>query len=539
MTLNFEQLQSVWNLHKKLDDLLENLQFNQKSLKETLEEVFVFLKNSVSIAALFVETQNEKLINTVFAYGACDESLKLRAPQLSTVNKIVTFTTPGAIWFGQSIDVDNHIIGTIAIGIKNTNKHIEINEEYYSTTLNTISELLDTYIYSKHCSSIKHSMIMGLQEAMADLDISKSLFKAAQILYQSIKFSHMLIVYTDKEITTNSRNIKYIYLKDNKLINDSSDSPLPEIDRCIRSTPNFLTISPSDLCKTLHLNNVAVSYLTKGIDVDDSIGFIALECNHNEKISILAQELIQIFSEELRQRLIDLNREKNNLRKYFPNPIIDKLITTDDYEYLYLSPRATEIGILFADISGFTKMSEQALESPERITHFVNRWAKGVVARVFPLGATLDKLIGDCVMLLFGPPFYDKDESTIIRHMLQASKQILKFTQRYLNSKENRDIQKHPDFERFGVSIGVNFGKCVVGLIGPNQDLTAFSSEVNKTARLQGLAKANQILVSERVKEIATKDCKANWLFSGKQTAQVKNIANPIDYYELVTKKSQ
>ena len=91
----------------------------------------------------------------------------------------------------------------------------------------------------------------------------------------------------------------------------------------------------------------------------------------------------------------------------------------------------------------------------------------------------------------------------------------------------------------FGVSIGVNFGKCVVGLIGPNQDLTAFSSEVNKTARLQGLAKANQILVSERVKEIATKDCKANWLFSGKQTAQVKNIANPIDYYELVTKKSQ
>ena len=168
------------------------------------------------------------------------------------------------------------------------------------------------------------------------------------------------------------------------------------------------------------------------------------------------------------------------------------------------------------------------------ITFFINKWAKGLVKRVFPLGATLDKIIGDCVMLLFGPPFYEDSKETIVKHMLQASQIIVNFTKNYIDSPQNADIKAHPDYKNFGVSIGVNFCHCAVGLIGPNHDLTAFSSGVNTTARLQGLATNNEILVTESVKEISEKNFDI-WKFSEKKSTKVKNISEPLGYYTLLS----
>ena len=219
--------------------------------------------------------------------------------------------------------------------------------------------------------------------------------------------------------------------------------------------------------------------------------------------------------------------------------VITKLITTPNYEERYLKAREAEIGIIFADISGFTKMSEQILKTPERITNFINKWAKGVVSRLFPLGATLDKIIGDCAMFLFGPPFYTSTKEEIVKHMLQASQIIVAFTKSFLESPQNADIKNHPDYKDFGVSIGINFAHCIVGLIGPNNDITAFSSGVNITARLQGIAEANEILVSESVKEIATNTPNRKWLFSEKKSTKVKNVTKPLVYYSLISGRQE
>lgn len=536
MTINFEQLQSIWNLHKKLDDLLESLQFNQKELKYALNDVFEFLQKQIGISSFFVETKNEKLINTLFTYGNCNENIKLRAPQLENVNEIVSFSIADQIWFGQPIDVDNHIIGIIGIGfdIKNSKP---VDKEYYSELLNTISELLDSFFYSIHNSSVKHSMIMGLQEALADQNISMAIDKAIQILYKSVKFKHLLMIYQNREFIVSGKSIKYYYYEEMDSIAETNENPSSALDRLIRSQSDIIKIEPVALKDYLHFDNITMSYLTKTMSEKDSIGFIAIETKDNQPLSVLGQELIQIFTEELRQRLVDLNREINMLKKYFSNATISRLISTSDYEERYLKAREAEIGIIFADISGFTKMSEQILKDPDRITSFINKWSQGVVSRVFPLGACLDKLIGDCAMLLFGPPFYEASKEEIVRHMLQASQQIVNFTKYFLRLPENADIQAHPDFEKFGVSIGVNISHCVVGLIGPNQDLTAFSSGVNITARLQGLANSNQILVTEPVKTLA-EHC-GNWKFSEKCSTMVKNVEKPLGYYQLLAGRSE
>ncbi|MBR4571190.1 MAG: adenylate/guanylate cyclase domain-containing protein [Candidatus Riflebacteria bacterium] len=534
MALNLNQLQRIWNLHQELDNLLEGFQFSQKDLKTSLKELFEFLKEIINISAFYVETKNEKLINTIYTFGKCDEKTKLRDSKLKKVNEIISIKTPDIFWYALSIDVDGHIIGTVAIGYNESD--LTESDEFYKETIITISELIDTFIYNIQSSSIKHSLIMGLQEALADIDISSSLDRTTKLLHHSIKFKKMLIVYIDRDIIADNKNIKYILYDGSKRINDNNEKPLDSLENLVRSKKDFLSITPAELQQNLEMGSIAISYLTKGFYEEEPIGFICIETPNNQKLNTLAKELLQIFSEELRQRLVDLNREKNILRKYFSNTVITKLITTPNYEERYLKAREAEIGIIFADISGFTEMSEQILKTPERITNFINRWARGVVARVFPLGATLDKIIGDCAMFLFGPPFYTSSKEEIVKHMLQASQQIVAFTRNYLESPQNEDIKKHPDFKKFGVSIGINFCHCIVGLIGPNNDITAFSSGVNITARLQGLAGANEILVTESVKNIADSS-NHNWQFSEKKSTKVKNVTEPLGYYNFISNR--
>ena len=144
-------------------------------------------------------------------------------------------------------------------------------------------------------------------------------------------------------------------------------------------------------------------------------------------------------------------------------------------------------------------------------------------------------MVGDCLILLFGPPFYEADAATIVDKVLESARIIVDYTNEFLRLPENIDIQKHPDFEKFGVAIGTNYCPAVVGLIGPNDDLTAFSSGMNITARLQGLAKANQILATEKVRELAMASGK--WSFTGPESAPVKNVEKPLVYYHV--KKSE
>ena len=530
MALTFEQLQKIWALHKGLDDVLENLQFHHKDMKSALSDVYVFLEKQIKIAAFYVETENENLVNTVFTFGACSDDLKLRVPLLNKVNEVVCFMTHDGCWFAQPIDVDSNIIGTIAIGFRTTDI---TSKEFCAEVLNCISELLDTYFYSIHCCSVKQSMIMGLQEALECPDIAIAMDKAILILANILKFKHILVIYTDRDNRTASA-IKYLYYDSFNRINDSFENHSSKLDRIIRENSQITSIPKEELRNLMEFKEIAVSYLTHGMFDSTGIGLIAIEPDEASGISVLAQELLQIFTEEFRQRLVDLNREKNMLRKYFPNTTVTRLLSEGNYVDKYLKAREAEIGIIFADISGFTKMSEQILKTPDRISSFVNKWSKGVVARVFPLGACLDKLIGDCVMFLFGPPFYETDEQEIVKHMLQASQQIVNYTKSFLKLPENRDIQKHPDYEKFGVAVGVNFCHVVVGLIGPNEDFTAFSSGVNITARLQGQAKANEILVTESVKEIA--EGIGKWNFSEKRSTMVKNVEKPLGYYQLITK---
>ncbi len=531
MAFNLCELQKLRDLHMGLDSLVENLQTTHRDLGGSLECVFLFLQEHIEVSALFVETQDENLNHRTFCYGHCETGIKKQAPQLHKVSEVISFALGQNRWFAQPMEMAGTITGSIAIAFPNDSAP---EQKMGEAMLDCVSELLDNFFYSIHSSSLKHSLIMGLQSALKNHSIADSIDGAVYVLKKAVPFERLVILYSDHELT-GQENINYLVYEGSQRVNDSTDSPLAELDEFIKNCGNSLVSDSEALTGVIGAENLTITYLLDGLIEEDLIGKVIFVPEKGHNFSIFAREIVQVFAETLRQRLVDFNRERNMLRKFFSDKVITRLISEPGYEKRYLTPREEQIGVIFADISGFTKMSEQILKSPERITNFVDKWSNGIIARVFPFEACLDKVVGDCLILLFGPPFYQQTPDEIVNKLLKSAEIIVDFTSEFLNLPENRDIQEHPDFSRFGVAIGVNFCPAVVGLIGPNDDLTAFSSGMNITARLQGLAKANQILITEQVREIIGDS--SEWQFQGPESAPVKNVARPLVYYQLLNQK--
>jgi class 3 adenylate cyclase len=371
---------------------------------------------------------------------------------------------------------------------------------------------------------------MGIQSALKNHSIVDSIDGAVYVLKKEIPFKKMILLYSDHELTGDSR-INYLVYEEYERVYDSTNKRHEGLDEFVKDTDGCLSANTDELRQVLGDDDLMVSYLLDGLIEEDLIGKVIFVPETGATFSIFCREIIQVFTETLRQRLVDFNRERNTLRKFFSDRVIERLTSEPGYEKMYLQPRDTDIGIIFADVSGFTKMSEQILVSPERITRFVDHWSNEVVKRVFPLGACLDKLVGDCIILLFGPPFYQQSPEEIAKSVIKASEIIVEVTREVFNLEEFADIREHSDYTKFGVAIGANYCPAVVGLIGPNDDLTAFSSGMNITARLQGLAKADQILVTERLYGLIKP--MNQWELEGPHSAPVKNVEKPLVYYQV------
>lgn len=523
-----EHLQALRLLQKGLDDIIEEMQMNFTPLELSLDKVYSFLQEILGISGFFIKIHDETLKEKVFAFGFCSFYSDEISNEISSEYRQKCVRYGRNIVFAQPMDVVGTIIGKIAIsyGVRSMPQEL-----WAFDFLDCISELLDNYCFNIYAASVKNSLYNGIQSALKQTSLKHSIDTAVELIYPYIKFKKLLFIFSDRELT-GSETIHYLYYENGVRINHSSDTPSPDFDRFIHSHKYYLEASYTEIKRLLNEENVKLSYLRNYTGGKEMMGMVAHVCDEDkEGISILSKELFEVFLDEICQRLVDMNREQNMLRKYFSNVVVDELIHTNDYSRLYLAPRQAEIGILFADLCGFTKISEQILKKPERIANFVNKWSKCITKRIFPLGGCLDKLVGDCVIFLFGPPFYRDDKETIVRHLLQASKLIVEFTKDYLRLPENSDILEYPEFEKFGVAVGVNLCPVVVGLIGPNEDLTAFGSGVNNTARLQGIAGSNTVLISDSVYEVAVKTDK--WQFSEPFLTKVKNVQEPLKYYKL------
>jgi class 3 adenylate cyclase/tetratricopeptide (TPR) repeat protein len=151
-----------------------------------------------------------------------------------------------------------------------------------------------------------------------------------------------------------------------------------------------------------------------------------------------------------------------------------------------LSGERRQVTILFADLSGFTALSQ--LLDPEELHELVSNYTEIVDRIVIECGGTVDKHIGDAVMALFGAPVAHGDDP------LRAARAALDIHEalRRWSDRLGRLLQAH---------IGIASGEVVAGAIGRagGQDYSVLGDSVNLSARLVATAGAGQTLISDEV----------------------------------------
>ncbi|WP_419946758.1 adenylate/guanylate cyclase domain-containing protein [Candidatus Poriferisodalis sp.] len=138
------------------------------------------------------------------------------------------------------------------------------------------------------------------------------------------------------------------------------------------------------------------------------------------------------------------------------------------------------VTVLFADLVGFTSMSEAA--DPEELKHLIDQCFQRLVADVTAFGGTVDKIIGDAILALFGAPIaHEDDPERALRAAFRMQRSLEAF-----NAERGLDLQ---------IRIGINTGEVLVGALRAGGDYTAMGDTVNIASRLETLAEAGEVLV--------------------------------------------
>jgi class 3 adenylate cyclase/tetratricopeptide (TPR) repeat protein len=185
-----------------------------------------------------------------------------------------------------------------------------------------------------------------------------------------------------------------------------------------------------------------------------------------------------------------------------------------------------QVTVMFADISGFTAMSEQV--DAEVVVTLVNGCLARLSECVYRYEGTIDKYIGDAIMAVFGAPHaHEDDPERAIRTALAMREALAAFN-------ANPPL---PMPRPLGIHIGIGTGNVIAGLIGakPRQDYTVMGDAVNLASRLEDVSDRGQIFVSDDTYRLTSR------LFDFKELepVRVKGKAEPVKIYEVLAARDQ
>lgn len=222
-------------------------------------------------------------------------------------------------------------------------------------------------------------------------------------------------------------------------------------------------------------------------------------------------------------RYITEEKEKEKLRSkfetYFPPSVVKQMI--DNPNTLSTKPHKQEVTVMFSDIKSFTTYS--STKSPEEISATLNEYFGVMTEIVFKYGGTVDKFIGDGLMVFYGAPEPQSD------HALRCVKAAI--------DMQRKCAELRAKWEPAGrlplrIRIGINTGYVVVGDLGSTQrmEYTVLGSDVNLAQRLESNAPVGGILISESTYLLVKDFVRTKKL----EPIHVKGLEKPIVVFEVL-----
>ena len=220
---------------------------------------------------------------------------------------------------------------------------------------------------------------------------------------------------------------------------------------------------------------------------------------------------------ELKRSEAQIKKINRIFGRYVHPKVVEQLIS--DPRALKLGGETKEISIVFADIRGYTRLSESL--QPEQVMNLLNKYMEIMCKEIWDEEGTLTAFIGDALMAIFNAPLLQEDNAL---RAVRAAWKMRVAVQEYQRMQ--------PEEQQFSFGFGVNTGLAVVGNLGSEgrmQNYTAIGDAVNVAARLQSNASDNNILLNHstfvRVRQ--------HVIVSQLPPLYVKNKSVPLDVWGL------
>jgi adenylate cyclase len=234
---------------------------------------------------------------------------------------------------------------------------------------------------------------------------------------------------------------------------------------------------------------------------------------------IAAQAAVAIENAELARRIEQEAETRAHLSRFLSPALVEQ--AQKGQLDLKKGGELREVSVLFADIRGFTSMTEKS--EPQEIVTLLNEYFEAMVDEVFEHGGVLDKFIGDCIMAMWGAPVRRDDDAARALRCAVGMQEALR-----VYNRQRQELGRHP----LAMGIGVNTGEAVVGNMGSSKRLeyTCIGDAVNLASRLCSMAKPGQVVISAATLEKGGDGFEVRAL----PPTKVKGKEHPVPVFEVL-----
>jgi len=269
-------------------------------------------------------------------------------------------------------------------------------------------------------------------------------------------------------------------------------------------------------------------YSKENIEMDFSLNISPLKTRlgKHEGLTLLFTD--QSKEQELKQKANMAVEERRIVKDMF-----SRYMSADVLKNLMESPELVQLGgskkdatVFFADIRGYTSFSEG--KEPEYIIEILNEYFSEAVEIVIKYNGYIDKFIGDCIMAAWGVPVVNQDKDALSGVSCAIEIQEL------VKSKSRKFF--HGKASHLQVGIGMHSGPLISGNLGSSRrmDFSVIGDTVNIAARLEGVAKAGEVIITQQTRDLIGDHFKLKEL----EPVKVKGKDKPLHIFSVLKQVS-
>ena len=239
-------------------------------------------------------------------------------------------------------------------------------------------------------------------------------------------------------------------------------------------------------------------------------------------IMLVTRYFVINADEQINQEKERVTRLSDKLKLFLPQQFVDSLVHGE--ADVMLDFRRRRLTIFFSDVQGFTRWTDKL--EPEEVRGILNHYLSEVSAIAHKWGGTIDKFIGDALMIFFGDPEHTDDKD----HALRCVKMALEMQEKMGELRKKWEGMGYDEALR--IRIGINTGYATVGNFGSEERLnyTALGSAVNLASRLEAASAPDKITISHTTYLLVKDEID----FEPKGEIEVKGFSEPVKIYEVV-----